>query len=112
VLSLQCHDVDYTIERVLTLRPGATTMALTTPPNLAKLAAHKQLRLDELLDRNAEGAITQGERSELESLVLEAESLMTANARLVADFASRQAIAPPSGAVPVTVWVTPQPTER
>jgi hypothetical protein len=87
-------------------------MAATTPPNLAKLAADKQLRLDELLDKNAEGAITSSERSELETLVAEAESLMAANARLVADFASRQAIAPPPGAVPVTVWVTPLPTER
>jgi hypothetical protein len=48
------------------------------------------LRLDELLDKNAEGDISSVEREELESLVAEAELLMVANAKMLADAATQQ----------------------
>lgn len=58
-----------------------------TLPVPAKLASQKQQRLDELLEKNSEGEITASERNELESLVEEAERLMVANARRLAEFA-------------------------
>jgi hypothetical protein len=81
------------------------------PPTINEFPPAKQQRLDALLDRNAEGALDDGEEVELESLVADAEALMVANARLLADFARGQSPAPPTGAVPVTVWVTPQPAD-
>jgi hypothetical protein len=74
--------------------------------------ADKQQRLDLLLDKNAEGAITPAEKIELESLVAEAEQLMVANARALAEFARTQSPQPPLAAVPVTVWVAPQPVDK
>jgi hypothetical protein len=68
----------------------------------------KQLRLDELLEKNAADALLPAERSELESLVAEAERLMIDNARVLADFARDHTPQPPLPAMPVTVWVTPQ----
>jgi hypothetical protein len=82
------------------------------PPILANFPAAKQERLDELLERNAEQSMSPTERTELESLVAEAEALMVANAKLLADFASHQSPPPPAGAVPVTVWIAPQTVDR
>ena len=80
------------------------------PPKLKKFPAAKQRRLDELLEKNAGGTITPGEKKRLEQLVGEAEELMVANARLVADFA--EAETSPAAAVPVTVWVKPEHAGR
>jgi hypothetical protein len=78
------------------------------PPNLKRLAAAKQRRLDELLDKNAEGTIAPGEKAELERLVAEAERLMVANAKRLAAFAADENAHAPSAAVPVTIWVKPE----
>ena len=64
------------------------------PPTVRKLASAKQRRLDALLQKNAEGTITAKEREKLESLVSEAEDLMVANAKRLADFSRSQAAAP------------------
>ena len=83
-------------------------MTKLTPPTIEKLPSEKQQRLHELLDRNSEGEIVPSERNELEELVAEAEKLMVANAKRLADFARSEGEHPPEGSVPVTVWVTPQ----
>jgi hypothetical protein len=72
----------------------------------------KQRRIDELLEKNSEGTITPAEKARLEQLVAEAEQLMVANAQLLARFSQSEAAAQPAGAVPVTVWVTPEHTRR
>jgi hypothetical protein len=85
-------------------------MKKTLPPKLRKFAAAKQHRLDQLLDRNSEGAITPAETAMLKQLVAEAEELMVENGKRLAGFAEKEAAAhPPIGAVPVsvTVWVQP-----
>jgi hypothetical protein len=48
---------------------------------------------------------------ELDALVAEAEQLMVANAHALADFARQQSPQTPATAVPVTLWITPQPAE-
>ncbi len=87
-------------------------MKKAVPPRLRKFPAAKQRRLDQLLEKNSEGTITTKERATLEQLVAEAEELMVANARRLADFSKGEAARPPAGTVPVTVWVQPQPAER
>jgi len=82
------------------------------PPKVKEFAASKQRRLDELLEKNSEGTITPAEKARLEHLVAEAEQLMVANAQLLARFSQSEAAAQPAGAVPVTVWVTPEHTGR
>jgi hypothetical protein len=82
------------------------------PPTFKAFAPAKQGRLDQLLDKNAEGEITAEEKAELNALVAEAEQLMVENARELADFARSQSPQPPAAAVPVTVWVTPQAAEQ
>jgi len=79
---------------------------------LKKFPAVKQRRLDELLEKNAEGTITPSEKQRLEQLVEEAEALMVANARLLARFAEAQGDNLPVAAVPVTVWVKPEHAGR
>jgi hypothetical protein len=83
-------------------------MKKTSPPRLTKLAAAKQRRLDSLLEKYAEGTITEKEKVLLDSLVGEAEQIMVENGRRLAKFAKSQAPAPSVSAVPVTVWVDPQ----
>ncbi|MCE9552862.1 MAG: hypothetical protein K8T91_05735 [Planctomycetes bacterium] len=78
------------------------------PPTLKKFAPAKQRRLDALLEKNAEGKITASEKTRLEALVAEAERLMVSNARLLVEFSKSHPVSPPSGAVPVTVWVKPE----
>ena len=82
------------------------------PPKLKKFPAAKQRRLDELLDKNSEGTISEDERSKLQQLVAEAEQLMVANAKLLAEFSKNEAPGAPVAAVPVTVWVKPQHAGR
>jgi hypothetical protein len=82
------------------------------PPRLRKFPAAKQRRLDELLEKNSVGTITDSERARLEQLVCEAEQLMVANARLLADFTEAEGAPSPVAAVPVTVWVKPEHSGR
>lgn len=86
-------------------------MSESLPPKIRLLAPAKQRQLDGLLEKNATGKITEKERAKLQSLVDEAEMLMVANSQRLADFARSQSPHPPATAVPVTVWVTPQPAE-
>ena len=74
---------------------------------LKRLSPSKQRRLDLLLDKNSEGAISPQEKVALEKLVAEAEQLMVLNAKRVAEFAKKSQAGAPAGAVPVTVWVVP-----
>ena len=60
------------------------------PPAPKKFPAAKQRRMDELLVKNAEGTITVSEKSRLENLVAEAERLMVANGKRLAEFAQGQ----------------------
>jgi hypothetical protein len=87
-------------------------MSKSTPPKIKKFAPAKQRRLDQLLEKNAEGTLSANEKSKLESLVAEAEELMIYNARRLSDFARSQSLQPPATAVPVTVWVNPELAER
>ena len=59
------------------------------PPRVQKLSAAKRRRLDELLNKNSEGAITDQERRTLETLVGEAEQLMVENAQRLATFSQK-----------------------
>jgi hypothetical protein len=83
-------------------------MKRNAPPKVRKFSTLKQGRLDVLLDKNSEGTITDKEKKVLEQLVAEAEELLVANAKRLADF-SKRGSGPPAGAVPVTVWVQSQP---
>jgi hypothetical protein len=87
-------------------------MKQVSPPKVQKFPAAKQRRLDRLLEKNREGTITPKEKAALERLVAEAEQLMVANVRRLAEFARAEAARPPGGAVPVTVWVQPHTAER
>jgi hypothetical protein len=80
-------------------------MKKPVPPKPRKFPAAKQRRLDELLDRNREGTITVKEKAALAQLVAEAEQLMAANSRRLADYVKREGGEAPANAVPVTVWV-------
>jgi len=82
------------------------------PPLVRKFPAAKQRRLDRLLDKNNDGAITAKEKATLEQLVAEAEQWMVANTRRVAKFSKSQGTGARSHAVPVTVWVRPETGER
>lgn len=68
--------------------------------------------MDELLDKNREGTITERERSALERLVADAESLTIANGKNLAEFAKRGGNLRPANSVPVTVWVTTASEEQ
>jgi hypothetical protein len=87
-------------------------MSRPTPPKIRKFAPSKQRRLDQLLEKNAEGTISAKDKVKLEALVAEAEKLMVANSQRLAEFARGQSPQPPAAAVPVTIWVNPQLTER
>ena len=87
-------------------------MKKALPPKLRKFPAAKQRRLDELLEKNSEGTIAPSEKRRLEQLVAEAEALMVANARLLARFTEAEGATAPAAAVPVTVWVKPEPAGR
>jgi hypothetical protein len=85
--------------------------AKTNPSRLDKFPAAKQRRLDELLAKNSAGRISPREFKTLERLVAEAELLMVANAKRLADFSQQSAGGTPTNAVPVTVWVAPAALE-
>jgi hypothetical protein len=87
-------------------------MKKPVPPRLKKLAPAKQRRMDELLEKNSEGTITPKEKVRLEQLVAEAEQLMAANARQMAEFAAQESKAAPPSSVPVTVWIQPEHARR
>lgn len=87
-------------------------MSKPTPPKIKKFAAAKQRRLDQLLEKNAEGTISAAEKATLEQLVDEAEALMVANSKQLANFARSQSPHPPVAAIPVTIWVNPQVAEH
>jgi len=87
-------------------------MRKTTPPKLERFSAARQRRLDQLLDKNSEGSITESEKAKLKRLVTEAEELMVSNARRLADFSRNEAGRVPPEAIPVTVWVQPQAGAR
>jgi hypothetical protein len=61
------------------------------PPKLKKFSAAKQIRMDELLDRNREGRITPPEKAQLKDLVAEAEQLTVENARTLNKMAAAEA---------------------
>lgn len=82
------------------------------PPKPKKFPAAKQRRLDELLEKDSAGNITGKEKARLEQLVAEAEQLMVANAKLLAQFSQTQDCGASAGAVPVTVWVRPEYAEH
>ena len=82
------------------------------PPKVQKFPAAKQRRLNQLLEKNSEGTITTKEKAILEQLVTEAQELMVANARRLAEFSKGNGARPPAGAVPVTIWVQPEQAER
>ena len=63
-------------------------MKRIAPPKLRKFPAAKQRRLDKLLDKNSEGTITPKEKALLERLVADAEELMVANAKQLAEFST------------------------
>ena len=86
-------------------------MKKPNPPKLRKFPVAKQRRLDQLLDKNSEGNISPMEALALARLVAEAEELMVANARRLAEFSAKEADGPHAGAVPVTVWVQPHHSE-
>jgi hypothetical protein len=85
-------------------------MKKNVPPKLRRFPTVKQRRMDELLDKNADGTITPQQKKRLCALVAEAENLAIYNGKLLARFARSQGIPPgaPPDAVPVTVWVAPQ----
>ncbi|HZU39085.1 MAG TPA: hypothetical protein VFA18_24380 [Gemmataceae bacterium] len=87
-------------------------MRKRVPPRVQKFPAAKQRRLDQLLEKNSEGTITPKEKATLEQLVADAQELMVANTRRLAEFSKSHNVHPPAGAVPVTVWVQPNPAER
>ena len=87
-------------------------MKQRVPPKVRKFPAAKQRRLDHLLEKNSAGTITPKEKVTLEQLVAEAERLMVANARRLAEFSGSEPARPSAGAVPVTVWVQPHAAER
>ena len=82
------------------------------PPTIRRFPPSKQRRMDELLDKNREGTITEKERSILQRLVADAESLKIANGKKLAEFAKRDGNLRPANSVPVTVWVTPSNVEQ
>ncbi len=59
----------------------------TAVPRIKKFPAAKQRRLDQLLEKNAEGTISPKEKIALELLVTEAEALIVANSQRLAEFA-------------------------
>jgi hypothetical protein len=87
-------------------------MKKPVPPTIKKFPVAKQRKLDELLEKNSEGTITPAEKARLDELVAEAERWMVRNSKLLAAFSQRACPKPPAGALPVTVWVAPEPAER
>jgi hypothetical protein len=87
-------------------------MSEAMPPKIKKFSPAKQRLLDQLLEQNAEGTISDLDKATLEALVSEAQELMIANSQRLAEFARSQSPQCPVAAVPVTVWVNPELTQR
>jgi hypothetical protein len=85
-------------------------MKKTAPPPIKRFPAAKQRLMDRLLDKNGAGSISPSEKIALVKLVAEAEQLTIANGKALARFAQSNSVQDSAGAVPVTVWVTPQST--
>jgi hypothetical protein len=85
------------IGRVLKLNdPGKLIVwstAPSLPPRLQRIDAAAQARLDELMDKNTDGALTVAERRELDKLGRLAEKLSLENARLLASHGSATQVA-------------------
>ena len=75
-------------------------VASPLPPTFQKFPAARQRRLDQLLDKNSEGTISRDEKRTLEQLVAEAERLMVANAKQLAEFARGEAVRAPRAQCP------------
>jgi hypothetical protein len=76
-------------------------MKKPVPPRIEKFPAAKQRRLDQLLEKNSAGTIALTEKTKLLQLVVEAEALMIANARRLADFARSERKLVPAPAEPL-----------
>jgi hypothetical protein len=87
--------------------PSEVKMSRPAPPTIKRFPADKQRRMDHLLDKIAEGSISESERVRLEQLVAEAEQLMVDNAKALSGYIADQPSSSPAQAVPVTVWVSP-----
>ncbi len=87
-------------------------MSRRLPPSPRKFSPAMQRRMDALLDKNAEGTITPTEKARLEALVSEAEQLMVANSKRLAEFVQSEQGNPPPGSVPVTIWVKAETPSR
>lgn len=70
-----------------------------------KFPIEKQARMDDLLDRCNRGRISRAEKMELESLVEDAEKLMVANSKRLAQYCRRHGGKREEQGTPVTVWV-------
>ncbi len=64
------------------------------PPRIARFPAAKQRRLDELLDKNSAGTITDREKAKLKQLVAEAEALDDCQRPQARGFRAKRSIAP------------------
>jgi hypothetical protein len=100
---------DHPLERLDMRVAGAICQACSVPLSdwivferesdpLRSLPADKQARLDRLMILNNSGQISPAERAELRTLVLEAEEITLANARILA--AQRRRITPARSAAP------------
>ena len=69
-------------------------MRTPSPPKIKTLAPSKQRQLDQLLEKNAEGTISAKDKEKLAALVAEAEELIVANSRQLAEFARSQSPQP------------------
>ena len=67
----------------------------------------KQLLMDQLLEQNQNGTISDSDKQQLRGLVEEAERLMAENARMLAAYAKEDREGNSGTPVPVTVWVKP-----
>jgi hypothetical protein len=83
-------------------------MTKSGPPKIERSPAAKQKRMDELLVKNRDDAITSKEKVKSEQLVAEAEELVAASAKRLAQVAQKDDGRALTGAVPVTVCVPRQ----
>ncbi len=80
-----CQVFDLPLSELIAFEPTKT--------KLRRLATAKQKRLDTLMAKSNDGKLTSAERHELQTLVREAEEIMLANARQLAQ--QRQQLATP-----------------
>jgi hypothetical protein len=97
---------------VRALRGGGESMKTLVLPKVQMFPVAKQRRLDQLLETNSEGTITPGEKSALERLVGEAQELMLANARRLAEYSKGDAARPPAVQFPRSGQIHPTKRRR